>query len=55
MRWLTKVAKQKQVGVADVIWEAVESFVAKCEAETELETKITKFPTSVKRCQSTDH
>ena len=55
MRWLSKVAKRKQVGVADVIYEAVESFVAKCEAEAELETKIIKFPTSLKRCQSTDH
>jgi len=48
MRWLSKVAKPKQVGVADVIYEAVESFVAKCEAEAELETKIIKFPMSLK-------
>ena len=32
MRWLSKEAKRKRVGVADVIYEAVESFVAKCEA-----------------------
>jgi hypothetical protein len=25
MRWLSKVAKRKQVGVADVIYEAIES------------------------------
>ena len=43
MRWLSKVAKRKRVGVADVIYEALESFVAKCEAEAELETKIIKF------------
>ncbi|OLB02872.1 MAG: hypothetical protein AUH08_01320 [Verrucomicrobia bacterium 13_2_20CM_54_12] len=47
MRWLSKVAKRKQVGVADVIYEAIESFVAKCEAEAELETKIINFPTSL--------
>jgi hypothetical protein len=29
MRWLSKVAKRKHVGVADVIYEALESFVAK--------------------------
>jgi hypothetical protein len=55
MRWLSKVAKRKQMGVADVIYEAIESFIAKCEAEAELETKIIKFPTSLKRWQSTDH
>ena len=42
-------------GVADVICEAVESFLAKCEGEAELETKIIKFPTSLKKWQSTDH
>jgi hypothetical protein len=35
--------KRNRVGVADVIYEAVESFVAKCEAEADLETKIIKF------------
>ena len=30
-------------GVADVIYESVESFIAKCEAEADLETKIIKF------------
>jgi hypothetical protein len=43
MRWLSKVAKRKRVRVADVIHEAVESFVAKCEAEADLEKKIIKF------------
>jgi hypothetical protein len=55
MRWLGKVAKRKQVGVADVIYETIESFVTKREAEAELETKIIKFPTSLKRWKSTDH
>jgi hypothetical protein len=48
LRSLSKEAKRKHVGVAEVIYEAVESFVAKCEAEAELETKIIKFPTSLK-------
>jgi hypothetical protein len=43
MQWLSKTAKQKRVGVADVIYEAIESFVTKCEAEAELEEKIIKF------------
>jgi hypothetical protein len=45
MRLLSKEARRKRVGVADVIYEALESFVTKCEAEAELETKIIKFPT----------
>ena len=40
MRWLSKIAKRKNVAVADVIYEAIESFLAKWEAEAELETKI---------------
>jgi hypothetical protein len=43
MRWLSKVAKRKHVAVADVIYDVIESFVAKCEAEAELEKKIIKF------------
>ena len=43
MRWLSKVAKRKHVEVTDVIYEALESFVAKCEAEADLEKKIIKF------------
>jgi hypothetical protein len=43
MRWLNKVAKRKRVGIADVIYEAIKSFVTKCEAEADLETKIIKF------------
>jgi hypothetical protein len=43
MRWLSKIAKRKRVGIADVIYEAVESSVAKCEAEAELEEKIIRF------------
>jgi hypothetical protein len=49
MRWLSNIAKRKHVAVADVIYEAIESFLAKWEAEAELETKIIKFPTSLKR------
>jgi len=40
---LSKIAKRKHVAVVDVIYEALESFVAKCEAEAELEEKIIKF------------
>jgi hypothetical protein len=43
MRSLSKEAKRKHVGVADIIYEAVESFVAKCEAGAELEKKIIEF------------
>ena len=43
LRSLSKEATRKRVGVADVLYEAVESFVAKCEAEAELEEKIIKF------------
>src|SRR4029453_6660365 len=43
MRWLSKEAKRQRVRVADIIYEALESFVAKCEAEAELENKIIKF------------
>ena len=44
MRWLSRTAKRNRVGVADVIYEAIESFVANCEEEAELETKLIKFP-----------
>jgi hypothetical protein len=43
MRWLSKIAKREHLTVADVIYEVLESFVAKCEAEAELEKKIIKF------------
>jgi hypothetical protein len=43
MRSLSKEAKRKRVGVADVIYEVIESFVAKCEAEADLDKKIIKF------------
>ena len=49
LRRLSKTAKRNGVGVADVIYEAVESFVAKCEAEADLEEKVIKFPTVAKR------
>jgi hypothetical protein len=45
MRSLSKEPRRKRVGLADIIYEAVESFVAKCEAEADLENKIIKFPT----------
>jgi hypothetical protein len=43
MRCLSKTAKRKHVAVADVIYEATDSFIAKCEAEADLERKIIKF------------
>ena len=43
MQWLSRTAKRNRVGVADVIYEVLESFVAKCEAEADLERKIIKF------------
>ena len=49
MRRLSKIAKRKHLAVADVIYEVIESFVAKYEAEAELEKKIIKFPVSLKR------
>ena len=55
LRRLSKTAMRNGVGVADVIYEAVESFVAKCEAEAELEEKVIKFPTVANRWQSMDH
>ena len=45
LRRLSKAAKRNGVRVADVLYEAVESFVAKCEAEADLEEKVIKFPT----------
>ena len=43
LRRLSRIAKRNGVGIADVLYEAIESFVAKCEAEAELENKIIKF------------
>jgi hypothetical protein len=43
MRSLSLEPKRKHVGIADIIHETVESFVAKCEAEADLERKIIKF------------
>jgi hypothetical protein len=40
MRWLIKIAKGKHVAVVDVIYEALDSFVAKWEADAELEKKL---------------
>jgi hypothetical protein len=43
MRWLSKIAKRKHVAVVDVIYQAIESFLAKWNAEAELETKSLNF------------
>ena len=44
MRRLRKLANRSGGTVEDVIHEALEQFVAKCEAERELEAKIIRFP-----------
>ena len=55
LRRLSKTAKRNGVDLADVLSEAVESFVAKCEAEADLEEKVIKFPTVDNRWRSMDH
>jgi hypothetical protein len=55
LRRLSKIAKRNSVGVADVIYEAIESFVAKCEAAGDLEEKVIKFPTVTNSWRSMDH
>src|SRR5260370_7691885 len=45
LRRLSKIAKRNGVGVADVIYEAIEPFVANCGAEADLEEKVLNFPT----------
>ena len=54
LRRLSKTAKRYGVGVADVLYEAVESFVATCEAEADLEEKVIKFPKVAKGGSATD-
>ena len=54
LRRLSKTAKRNGVGVADVLYEAVESFVAKCEAEADLEEKVIKFLTVAKGGSATN-
>ena len=49
LRRLSKTATRNGVGIADLLSEAVESFVAKCEAEADLEEKVIKFPTVAQR------
>jgi len=49
MRLLRKIADRERVKVADVIHGALELFVAKCEAEADLEKKIIKFPMPLKK------
>jgi len=55
MRLLRKIADRERVNVADVIYETLELFVAKCEAEADLEKKIIKFPMSLKTDSAMDH
>ena len=43
MRLLRRIADRERVKVADVIQGALALFVAKCEAEADLEKKIIKF------------
>ena len=52
MRKLRKLADRTGWTVEDLIHEGVVEFVAKCEAERELETKIIRFPT---QCVWEDH
>jgi hypothetical protein len=40
MRWLSTIAKRKHVAVVDVIYEALDSLVAKWETDAELEEKL---------------
>ena len=49
LRRLSRTAKRNGVGLTDVLYEAVESFIAKCEAEAHLEQKVIKFPTVAQR------
>ena len=44
MRTLRELADQRGRSVEGLIREALEQWVAKCEAERELETKIVRFP-----------
>jgi hypothetical protein len=54
LRRLSKTGKRNGVGVADVLYEAVESFVAKCEAGADLEEKVIKFLTVAKGDSATN-
>jgi alkylation response protein AidB-like acyl-CoA dehydrogenase len=54
LRRLSKIAKRNCVGIADVVYEAVESFVAKSEAVADLEDKLIDFPTVAKACSAMD-
>ena len=49
MRRLRKLANLRGGSVEDIIHEALEQFVSKCEAERELETKIIRFPKQLRR------
>src|SRR5215831_10852842 len=54
LRRLSATAKRNGVGLADILYEAVESFVAKCEAEADLEEKVIKFPAVSKGGRATN-
>jgi hypothetical protein len=55
MRLLRRIADRERVKVADVIHGALALFVAKCEAEADLEEKIIKFPMPLKTDSAMDH
>ena len=44
MATLSRIASRRGSTVADLIYDHIEEWVAECEAETELEMKIIKFP-----------
>jgi hypothetical protein len=44
MAWLRRVADQKDLTVAELLYDAIEEQMAKHEAEKELEMKIIRFP-----------
>ena len=55
MRLLRRIADRERVKVADVIHGALALFVAKCEADADLEKKIIKFPMPLKIDSAMDH
>jgi len=55
MRLLRRIADRERVKVADVIQGALALFVAKCEAEADLEKKIIKFPMPLRTDNAVDH
>jgi hypothetical protein len=45
MAKLSRIANGKGVTLADVMYDCVDEWMTECEAETELEKKIIRFPT----------